>query len=72
VSHEIQDDRGPVLVTVEYRIDSAKRRPFLQRSTASAASAVATLRPPRQFRPFGWVGRPTQWASRLTYRGICA
>jgi predicted MFS family arabinose efflux permease len=29
VSHEIQDDRGPVLVTVEYRIDPAKRRPFL-------------------------------------------
>ena len=29
VSHEIEDDRGPVLVTVEYRIDPAKRRPFL-------------------------------------------
>ena len=29
VSHEIQDDRGPVLVTVEYRIDPARRRAFL-------------------------------------------
>ena len=29
VSHEIEDDRGPVLVTVEYRIDPAERRPFL-------------------------------------------
>jgi hypothetical protein len=29
VSHEIEDDRGPVLVTVEYRIDPAKRRPFV-------------------------------------------
>jgi hypothetical protein len=29
VSHEIQHDRGPVLVTVEYRIDPANRRPFL-------------------------------------------
>jgi predicted MFS family arabinose efflux permease len=29
VSHEIEDDRGPVLVTVEYRIDPAKRRAFL-------------------------------------------
>jgi len=29
VSHEIEDDRGPALVTVEYRIDPAKRRPFL-------------------------------------------
>jgi predicted MFS family arabinose efflux permease len=29
VSHEIADDRGPVLVTVEYRIDPAKRRAFL-------------------------------------------
>jgi MFS family permease len=29
VSHAIEDDRGPVLVTVEYQIDPAKRRPFL-------------------------------------------
>jgi predicted MFS family arabinose efflux permease/quinol monooxygenase YgiN len=29
VSHEIAQDRGPVLVTVEYRIDPAKRRAFL-------------------------------------------
>jgi len=29
VSHEIAHDRGPVLVTVEYRIDPAKRRDFL-------------------------------------------
>ena len=29
LSHEIAQDRGPVLVTVEYRIDPAKRRPFL-------------------------------------------
>jgi hypothetical protein len=29
VSHEIEDDRGSALVTVEYRIDPAKRRPFL-------------------------------------------
>jgi len=29
VSHEIEQDRGPVLVTVEYRIDPAKRRAFL-------------------------------------------
>jgi hypothetical protein len=29
VSHEIENDRGPVLVTVEYRIDPAKRRAFL-------------------------------------------
>jgi hypothetical protein len=29
VSHEIANDRGPVLVTVEYRIDPAKRRTFL-------------------------------------------
>jgi hypothetical protein len=28
-SHEIEDDRGPVLVTIEYRIDPAKRRAFL-------------------------------------------
>ncbi len=30
VSHAIEQDRGPVLVTVEYRIDPAKRRPFLR------------------------------------------
>ena len=29
VSHEIAHDRGPVLVTVEYRIDPGKRRAFL-------------------------------------------
>jgi len=29
VSHEIEQDRGPVLVTVEYRIDPAKRGAFL-------------------------------------------
>ena len=29
VSHEIEQDRGPVLVTVEYRIDSANRDAFL-------------------------------------------
>ena len=30
VSHEIAQDRGPVLVTVEYRIDPAKRDAFLE------------------------------------------
>jgi predicted MFS family arabinose efflux permease len=29
VSHEIEQDRGPVLVTVEYRIDPARRHAFL-------------------------------------------
>jgi len=29
VSHDIEQDRGPVLVTVEYRIDPAKRQAFL-------------------------------------------
>jgi predicted MFS family arabinose efflux permease len=29
VSHVFEQDRGPVLVTVEYRIDPAQRRPFL-------------------------------------------
>jgi predicted MFS family arabinose efflux permease len=29
VSRDIAQDRGPVLVTVEYRIDPAQRRPFL-------------------------------------------
>ena len=29
VSQEVEQDRGPVLVTVEYRIDPAQRRPFL-------------------------------------------
>jgi predicted MFS family arabinose efflux permease len=29
VSRELEQDRGPVLVTVEYRIDPAQRRPFL-------------------------------------------
>jgi MFS family permease len=29
VSREFEQDRGPVLVTVEYRIDPAQRRPFL-------------------------------------------
>jgi predicted MFS family arabinose efflux permease len=29
VSHEFEQDRGPVLVTVEYRIDPAQRKPFL-------------------------------------------
>ena len=31
VSPELEDERGPVLVTVEYRIDSARRTTFLQR-----------------------------------------
>ncbi len=30
VHGEIEQDRGPVLVTVEYRIDPAQRRPFLR------------------------------------------
>jgi hypothetical protein len=29
VSREVEQDRGPVLVTVEYHIDPAQRRPFL-------------------------------------------
>jgi hypothetical protein len=29
VSHEVEADRGPVLVTVEYRIDPKDREPFL-------------------------------------------
>jgi hypothetical protein len=29
VGHEIAQDRGPVLVTVEYHIDPAQRQPFL-------------------------------------------
>jgi hypothetical protein len=29
VAHEIEHDRGPVLVTVEYRIDPRDREPFL-------------------------------------------
>jgi len=29
-THEIEQDRGPVLVTVEYHIDPKKREPFLQ------------------------------------------
>ncbi|HKA81253.1 MAG TPA: MFS transporter [Xanthobacteraceae bacterium] len=29
VSHEVEQDRGPVLVTVEYRIDPKDREPFL-------------------------------------------
>jgi len=29
VSHEVEQDRGPVLVTVEYRIDPQDREPFL-------------------------------------------
>jgi MFS family permease len=29
VSHEIEQDRGPVLVTVEYRVDPARRAAFL-------------------------------------------
>jgi hypothetical protein len=33
VSHEIEDDRGPALVTVEYRIDPAKRRDQNQKNT---------------------------------------
>ena len=31
VSPELEDERGPVLVTVEYRIDPARRTTFLQR-----------------------------------------
>jgi predicted MFS family arabinose efflux permease len=30
VGHEIEQDRGPVLVTVEYHIDPAQRQPFLE------------------------------------------
>jgi hypothetical protein len=29
VTHELEQDRGPVLVTVEYRIDPKDREPFL-------------------------------------------
>jgi Transmembrane secretion effector len=29
VTHEVEEDRGPVLVTVEYRIDPKDREPFL-------------------------------------------
>jgi MFS family permease len=29
VSHEVEQDRGPVLVTIEYRIDPKDRKPFL-------------------------------------------
>jgi predicted MFS family arabinose efflux permease/quinol monooxygenase YgiN len=29
LGHDIEDDQGPVLVTVEYRIDPADRQPFL-------------------------------------------
>jgi hypothetical protein len=29
VSHEVEPDRGPVLITVEYRIDPRDREPFL-------------------------------------------
>jgi len=29
-THEVQEDRGPVLVTVEYRIDPKNRAPFLR------------------------------------------
>ena len=29
VSHEVEQDRGPVLVTIEYRIDPKDREPFL-------------------------------------------
>ena len=29
VSHDIEHDQGPVLVTVEYRIDPRNREPFL-------------------------------------------
>ncbi len=43
VSHEIEHDRGPVLVTVEYRIDPRRpRRRFSPRSKSSATSAGAT------------------------------
>jgi Transmembrane secretion effector len=35
-SHAIEPDRGPVLVTVEYRIDPTKREPFLHALAASA------------------------------------
>jgi hypothetical protein len=29
LTHEVEDDRGPALVTVEYRIDPHDRQPFL-------------------------------------------
>jgi hypothetical protein len=29
VTHEVEADRGPVLVTIEYRIDPRDREPFL-------------------------------------------
>jgi predicted MFS family arabinose efflux permease len=35
-SHAIEPDRGPVLVTVEYRIDPKNREPFLHSLAASA------------------------------------
>jgi len=35
-SHAIEPDRGPVLVTVEYRIDPKNREPFLHALAASA------------------------------------
>ena len=31
VSPDLYDDRGPVLVTIEYRVDPARRHDFLQR-----------------------------------------
>ena len=31
VSADLHDDRGPVLVTIEYRVDPARRQGFLQR-----------------------------------------
>jgi Transmembrane secretion effector len=56
VSHEIENDRGPVLVTVEHRIDPAERLPFLaaldrlgrerRRDGEGARSSRQTPRPP--------------------------
>jgi Transmembrane secretion effector len=56
VSHEIENDRGPVLVTVEHRIDPAERLPFLaaldrlgrerRRDGEGARSSSQTPRPP--------------------------
>ena len=42
LSHDIEQDRGPVLVTVEYRIRSQDREAFLSTLEKSAASGAET------------------------------
>jgi len=39
VSHDVEQDRGPVLVTVEYRIDPRNREPFLAAAGKARSSA---------------------------------